>query len=195
MGSETMDGWTITIFGEDGAGKTALAIRFTLSCFVESYDPLGEDNYRKHFMLDNRTCLLNIIDTAGQEFPNKWVREGQGFLLVYSVASRSTFDRLEIFHEPLKRVKGEDAIYILVGNKSEVENERQVSEEEGAARARQWGCQFLEVSAKTGENVDQAFMDLVRALRAAREPAPDAKEPAPAKSQERYQCRPSCIIL
>ncbi|KAF8183050.1 small GTPase superfamily [Mycena galopus ATCC 62051] len=190
-----MDCWTLVILGDDAAGKTSLAVRFAFNCFVEVYDPTLEDGYRKQFMLDNQLCFVDVIDTAGQDeytaLRDQWVREGQGCLLVYSIASRSTFDRLEILHEVLKRVKGEDVIYILVGNKSEAENERQVSEEEGAARARQWGCQFLEVSAKTGENVDQAFMDLIRALRAAREP----REPAPAKSQKQYQCRPSCIIL
>ncbi|KAF8183066.1 ras protein, partial [Mycena galopus ATCC 62051] len=166
-----MDRWNLVIFGDDEAVNTALAIRLTSS--TQICDLPLEDDYRKQFMLDNQLCCVEVIDTAGQAeyaaLRNHWVREGQGFLLVYSIVSRSTFDRLEMFHELLKHVKGEDAIYILVGNKSEVENERQVSEEEGAVRARQWGCQFLEVSAKTGENVDQAFMDLVRALRAARE--------------------------
>lgn len=91
--------------------------------------------------------------------------EGQAFILVYSIASRTTFERLEIFRQSMRRAKRGDTIFMLVGNKCDKSYEREVSKEEGAALARQFGCEFLETSAKTAENVQRLFTNLVRALR------------------------------
>ncbi|KAJ7439146.1 small GTPase superfamily, partial [Mycena galericulata] len=97
--------------------------------------------------------------------PDQWYREGQGFIPVYSIASRTTFDRLEVFRQSVRRVKGGDPILMLVGNKSDKAYEREVSKEEGVALARQFGCEFIETSAKTAQNVEQVFTSLIRALR------------------------------
>jgi GTPase SAR1 family protein len=91
--------------------------------------------------------------------------EGQGFILVYSIASRSTFDRLEIFRQSMLRVKRQNPIFMLVGNKCDKIHEREVSKDEGAALARSFGCFFIETSAKTAHNVELVFTNLIRALR------------------------------
>src|SRR5882762_8808448 len=91
--------------------------------------------------------------------------EGQGFIMVYSVASRSTFDRLEAFQQSMLRVKRQKPIFMLVGNKCDKILEREVSKEEGAALARLFGCCFIETSAKTAQNVELLFFNLVRTLR------------------------------
>lgn len=167
-----MDHYRVAVLGDGGVGKTALAVQFTLNCFVETYDPTIEDAYRKRLVVDNRMCFVEVIDTAGQEeyatLRDQWVREGQGFVLVYSIASRSTFDRLEVFRQSMRRVKRGDPIFVLVGNKCDKTYEREVSREEGAALARQFGCDFIETSAKTAQNVERLFMNLVRALRQTR---------------------------
>ena len=100
-------------------------------------------------------------------------REGQGFVLVYSIAQRSTFERLETFRQSMLRVKRSKPVFMLVGNKADKSHEREVTKEEGLAMARSFGCDFLETSAKTAQNVDRLFVDLVRLLRAT------VKEPAP----------------
>jgi GTPase KRas protein len=92
-------------------------------------------------------------------------REGQGFILVYSITSRSTFNRLEVFHQSVRRAKRGNPILLLVGNKCDQPLDREVSREEGAALACQFGCNFFETSAKTGLNVEKVFTALVRALR------------------------------
>ncbi|KAJ7721388.1 P-loop containing nucleoside triphosphate hydrolase protein, partial [Mycena metata] len=92
-------------------------------------------------------------------------REGQGFILAYSITSRSTFDRLEVFHQSVRRAKRGNPILLLVGNKCDRPLAREVSREEGAVLARQFGCDFFETSAKTGLNVERVFTALVRALR------------------------------
>jgi len=167
-----MDSWRVAVLGDGGVGKTALAVQFTLSCFVETYDPTIEDAYRKQLLVDNRMSFVEVIDTAGQEeyatLRDQWVREGQGFILVYSVASRQTFERLEIFRQSMLRVKRTNPIFMLVGNKCDKTYEREVSKEEGMALASSFGCPFLETSAKTSQNVEQLFTTLVRLLRAAR---------------------------
>jgi len=62
-----MDNWRVAVLGDGGVGKTALAVQFTLNCFVETYDPTIEDAYRKQLVVDNRMCFVEVIDTAGQE--------------------------------------------------------------------------------------------------------------------------------
>jgi len=168
-----MDSWRVAVLGDGGVGKTALAVQFTLNCFVETYDPTIEDAYRKQLVVDNRMCFVEVIDTAGQEeyatLRDQWVREGQGFILVYSIAQRQSFERLEVFRQLMLRVKRNRPIFVLVGNKCDKTYEREVSREEGAALARSFGCEFLETSAKTSHNVERLFMNLVRALRATRQ--------------------------
>lgn len=189
-----MDSWRVAVLGDGGVGKTALAVQFTLNCFVETYDPTIEDAYRKQLVVDNKMCFVEVIDTAGQEeyatLRDQWVREGQGFILVYSIASRSTFDRLEIFRASMRKVKRGDPIFMLVGNKCDKAYEREVSREEGAALARQFGCEFIETSAKTAFNVERLFMNLVRALRSTRsiEPGTQSDSQVPTKKKKGTKC-------
>jgi len=118
------------------------------------------------------------------------IREGQGFILVYSIASRSTFDRLEVYRQLMRRVKGGEPIFMLVGNECDKAYEREVSKEEGAAMARHFGCEFIETSAKTGQNVERLFMNLIRALRRTRI---EAGAPVPTKTKEEKPGK--CIIM
>ena len=134
-------------------------------------------------MIDDEVALLDVLDTAGQEeysaMREQYMRTGEGFLLVYSITSRSSFEEISTFHQQILRVKDVEGYpIIVVGNKCDLENERQVSTKglslvrgtpalivEGADLARQLGCAFIETSAKNRINVEQAFYDLVRAIR------------------------------
>ncbi|TFK20156.1 ras protein [Coprinopsis marcescibilis] len=190
-----MDNWRVAVLGDGGVGKTALAVQFTLNCFVETYDPTIEDAYRRQLVVDNKMCFVEVIDTAGQEeyasLRDQWVREGQGFILVYSIASRSTFDRLEIFRQSMRKVKRGDPIFMLVGNKCDKTYEREVSRDEGMALARQFGCEFIETSAKTAQNVERLFTNLVRALRQTRsiEPGPSSAQEPQKPAKKPKKCR------
>ncbi|KAJ6603800.1 small GTPase superfamily [Mycena sp. CBHHK59/15] len=188
-----MDNWTVAVLGDGGVGKTALAVQFTLNCFT--YDPTIEDAYRKQFIVDNRMCFVEVIDTAGQEeyatLRDQWVREGQGFILVYSIASWSTFDRLEVFRQSVRRARRGDPILMLVGNMCDKAFEREVSKEEGAALARRFGCEFIETSAKTAQNVERVFTNLVRGLRQTR----NLDLGGTANPSSRREKEKKCIIL
>ncbi|KAF9785971.1 ras protein [Thelephora terrestris] len=193
-----MDSWRVAVLGDGGVGKTALAVQFTLNCFVETYDPTIEDAYRKQLVVDNKMCFVEVIDTAGQEeyatLRDQWVREGQGFILVYSIASRATFERLEVFRQAMLKVKRHRPVFMLVGNKCDKHYEREVSREEGLALARDFGCRFLETSAKTAQNVEKLFTDLVRMLRSSKENV-DRVAPAPAPPVRPPGPRFRCVIL
>ncbi|EIW86419.1 ras protein [Coniophora puteana RWD-64-598 SS2] len=195
-----MDNWRVAVLGDGGVGKTALAVQFTLNCFVETYDPTIEDAYRKQLVVDNKMCFVEVIDTAGQEeyatLRDQWVREGQGFILVYSIASRQTFDRLEVFRQSMLKVKRQKPIFMLVGNKCDKTYEREVSKEEGVQMARNFGCDFMETSARTAYNVELLFTNLVRALRQTKRVEPaggsgsTAKDGKPPKTKSK-----GCIII
>jgi len=132
--------------------------------------------------------MLEVLDTAGQEeytaLRDQWIRDGEGFVLVYSIASRSSFTRIQRFHNQIQRVKESSASspsypgsplsssspnspvpIMLVGNKCDRVTEREVSTQEGNALARDLGCEFVEASAKNCVNVEKAFYDVVRQLR------------------------------
>jgi GTPase KRas protein len=159
---------------------------------LQTYDPTIEDSYRKQVVIDNQSCMLEVLDTAGQEeytaLRDQWIRDGEGFVLVYSIASRSSFTRIQRFHHQIQRVKEASASspsfpgspignsapsgnvpIMLVGNKSDRVTEREVSTQEGHALARELGCEFVEASAKNCINVEKAFYDVVRLLRRQRQ--------------------------
>ncbi|KAJ1565238.1 Ras GTPase [Cladochytrium tenue] len=160
----------IVVVGGGGVGKSALTIQFIQSQFVDEYDPTIEDSYRKQCQIDHEICILDVLDTAGQEeysaMREQYMRSGEGFLLVYSITSRSSFEEIFHFQQQILRVKDRDWFpVVLVGNKADLENERQVGVQEGMDAARAFRCPFLETSARVRLNVDEAFYALVRAIR------------------------------
>jgi len=165
-----MTEYKLVIVGGGGVGKSALTIQLIQNHFIDEYDPTIEDSYRKQVTIDEETCLLDILDTAGQEeysaMRDQYMRTGQGFLCVYSITSRSSFDEIASFREQILRVKDKDKVpMIVVGNKCDLENERQVTTGEGQDLARSFGCPFMETSAKSRVNVEESFYQLVREIR------------------------------
>jgi len=158
------------IVGGGGVGKSALTIQLIQNHFIDEYDPTIEDSYRKQVTIDEETCLLDILDTAGQEeysaMRDQYMRTGQGFMLIYAITSRSSFDEIASFREQILRVKDKDKVPIMmVGNKCDLETERQVTTGEGADLAKSFGCPFMESSAKTRVNVEESFFELVREIK------------------------------
>ncbi|KAJ8260419.1 hypothetical protein GJAV_G00181880 [Gymnothorax javanicus] len=162
----TMREYKLVVLGSGGVGKSALTVQFVQGIFVEKYDPTIEDSYRKQVEVDGQQSMLEILDTAGTEqftaMRDLYMKNGQGFALVYSITAQSTFNDLQDLREQILRVKDtEDVPMILVGNKCDLEDERVVGKEQGQNLARQWNhCAFLESSAKSKINVLDIFYDL-----------------------------------
>lgn len=154
-----------------------------------------ENMYRKQVSIDNEPCVLEILDTAGQEeysaMRDQYIRSGQGFLIVYSIANRRSFEELGEFRDAILRVKDAEKFpMIIVGNKSDLEASREVSTIEGQELAKSYGCPFVETSAKTRTRVDDCFFELVKEIR--RHESTDGPAPKPTKSSSR---RGGCTIL
>jgi len=160
--------------------------------------------------------MLEVLDTAGQEeyiaLRDQWIRDGEGFVLVYSISSRSSFARIQKFHHQIQRVKENSlsgsptypvsplsashvsgnfgpAPVMLVGNKCDRVTEREVSTQEGSALAKDLGCDFVEASAKNCVNVEKAFYEVVRQLRRQRHQSAGGRD-GPKKTRGGGQVRP-----
>jgi len=139
-------------------------------------------------------CLVDLIDTGGAgEFEgvrDLCIPDGQGFVLVYSVISRSSFELLESNYQSMRRIKPDNPIFMLVGNICDMTQERQVSKADGAALARRYGCEFIETSAKNTQNIERLFINLIRSLRQTKD---TKQEPRRSAKKEREPCK--CVIL
>ncbi|GAA5919734.1 hypothetical protein JCM1841_000776 [Sporobolomyces salmonicolor] len=212
--------YKLVVVGGGGVGKSALTIQFIQSHFVDEYDPtivsrplpplaVAADSYRKQCMIDEEVALLDVLDTAGQEeysaMREQYMRTGEGFLLVYSITSRNSFDEIGTFHQQILRVKDKDYFpVIVVANKCDLEYERQVGSHEGRDLAQHFGCRFIETSAKQRLNVDEAFYNLVREIRKYNKEQAAGRPggAAPASQQNQFQQEESseagccsCVIL
>jgi len=162
--------YKLVVVGGGGVGKSCLTIQLIQSHFVDEYDPTIEDSYRKQCVIDDEVALLDVLDTAGQEeysaMREQYMRTGEGFLLVYSITSRTSFIEIATFQQQILRVKDKDYFpVIVVGNKCDLDIDRAVSQQEGRDLASHFSCRFIETSAKAKINVDEAFYNLVREIR------------------------------
>eukprot|EP01088_Endostelium_zonatum_P007959 TRINITY_DN20459_c0_g1_i1.p1 TRINITY_DN20459_c0_g1~~TRINITY_DN20459_c0_g1_i1.p1 ORF type:complete len:198 (+),score=44.51 TRINITY_DN20459_c0_g1_i1:139-732(+) len=166
-----MGSYRIAILGVGGVGKSAITIQFIQHQFITNYDPTIEDSYQKTVTVGGTTVVLELMDTAGQEeysvMRDSYMRTGQGFMLVYSIINRRSFEEIESFRNQTLRAKDVKSVpLVLVGNKCDLEKERKVTREDGENLAKKWtvpNCPvpFFEASAKTRFHIDEAFMELV----------------------------------
>lgn len=161
----------VIMVGNGGVGKSALTLQFMYDEFVENYEPTKADSYRKKVVLDGEEVQIDILDTAGQEdyaaIRDNYFRSGEGFLCVFSITEEDSYYATQEFREQILRVKnGESVPFLLVGNKADLHDKRRVSVLEAQSKAQQWNVPYVETSAKTRENVDKVFFDLMREIRA-----------------------------
>lgn len=161
---------------------------------MENYEPTKADNYRKKTTVSGQECQIDILDTAGQEdyavIRDNYFRTGEGFICVFSVTERETFDGMKDFREQILRVKVDDQVpIILVGNKVDLHDQRVINADEAKALAHSWGVQYEETSAKTRFNVDKVYFDLVLQIK-------DRKDAASGPNQKKKKKKKSkCTIL
>ena len=159
----------IYVMGDKGVGKTSLTIQFIHNLFLNTYDPTMEDTYQKQRTIDDENSLLKIFDTPGVDssaFPTPdYINLSHGFLLVYSITNRNSFNKIIEYYEEILRLKARKKIpIIIIGNKSDLEiSERKVTSTEGKELANKINCLFYETSAKI--NVDEIFCQIVREIK------------------------------
>ncbi|KAJ6231818.1 ras-like protein rasb [Anaeramoeba flamelloides] len=196
-----MTEYKIVVIGDSGVGKSALTIQLVQNHFVEEYDPTIEDSYRRQVLIDDEVSLLDVLDTAGSEeyssMRDSYMRAGEGFLIVYSVTNRQSFQKIPSYIEEITQAKfTTDIPVIIVGNKSDLENERQVRHGEGQDFAIKFNCcPFFESSAKERINVDEAFFEVVREIRKTKSRKDDFLRAKKTKSKKGKKSRDNCLLM
>ncbi|KAJ5966302.1 ras small monomeric GTPase [Penicillium waksmanii] len=148
----------------------ALTAQFVQNVWIESYDPTIEDSYRKQIEVDGRQCILEILDTAGTEqftaMRELYMKQGQGFLLVFSITSASSLNELSELREQIIRIKDDEKVpLVIVGNKSDLEEDRAVPRARAFGLSQNWGnAPYYETSARRRANVNEVFVDLCRQI-------------------------------
>ncbi|MFX1357327.1 MAG: Rab family GTPase [Promethearchaeota archaeon] len=160
----------ITILGDSAVGKTSLINQFVEGSFEEDYKPtLGANIVRKDVNIGDSNLKVRLImwDLAGQEKYNvirsMYFQGCVGALVVYDITRHQTFDNVESkWLKDFKKYVKKEGAYILIGNKIDLRDQRLVTEEEGKSLAKKIkASDFIETSAKFGENVEKAFKNLV----------------------------------
>jgi len=152
----------IMILGETLVGKTAIITRYTKKVFAENYlTTVGIDFQNKQLNINGKKINVEIWDTAGQErFRNiakTYFQSSDGFLLVYDITSKDSFNKLNDWYEQIKLNAPENSKCIIAGNKSDLEEKRQVKKEEGEKFASDNNLKFYETSAKDDKNINIVF--------------------------------------
>ncbi|KAI1727610.1 ras family domain-containing protein [Ditylenchus destructor] len=167
-GVEAGADYRVAVFGAGGVGKSSIVLRFIKNTFSESYVPTVEDTYTQRYLYILETFLRQCIGTTGShQFPAMQrlsISKGHAFVIVYSVTSRQSLEELGPIILTLKEVKGEQIVEVpimLVGNKKDESQKREVSIETGQKLADRWGCGFIETSAKTNDNITELFQNLL----------------------------------
>jgi len=161
--------YKLVFLGDQSVGKTSIITRFMYDNFDSTYQPtIGIDFLSKTMYLEDRTVRLQLWDTAGQErfrslIPS-YVRDSSVALVVYDVANRQSFLNTSQWFEVVRAERGRDVIIVLVGNKTDLVEKRQVSIDEGDKKAREFGAIFMETSAKGGFNIKPLFRKIASSL-------------------------------
>jgi small GTP-binding protein len=155
----------LVLVGNTNVGKTSIVKTAITGSFCGDSSPtLGASYSTKSFQIDARVIRLQIWDTAGQEkyrgMAPMYYHNANIALIVYSIAERETFEAVDSWLKSLKDNAGRGIILFLVGNKTDIGDQRQVSAEEGAEKAQSAGAEFAEVSAKTGFGIGDLFASL-----------------------------------
>lgn len=156
----------IAVMGFRSVGKSSLTIQFVDNQFVDSYDPTIENTFSKVMKISGQEYQLDLIDTAGQDeyslVPTSYIMNIDGYVLVYSVTSAKSFEVVKIIYEKLLDMTGKKHLAsILVGNKTDLRMEREVTADDGRHLAEQWKAAFCETSAKENAKVSDLFRSIV----------------------------------
>ncbi|KAF7729002.1 Ras- protein Rab6 [Apophysomyces ossiformis] len=161
--------YKLVFLGEQSVGKTSLITRFMYDTFDNTYQAtIGIDFLSKTMYLEDRTVRLQLWDTAGQErfrslIPS-YIRDSSVAVVVYDITQRKSFTNTSKWFDDVRAERGNEVIIVLVGNKTDLNEKREVSYEEGERKAKEHNVMFIETSAKAGHNVKLLFKRIAQAL-------------------------------
>lgn len=155
----------LLLIGDSGVGKTCLMLQYAENTFSTTFiTTVGIDYKYKWLNIDNKRIRLELWDTAGQErfkaITTSYLRGAQGILLVYDVTDKKSFQHVNTWMSQIKDYADLDVDLILIGNKCDLADDRQVTVEEGRQLAAQYGIHFHETSAKNNVDVEPSFLDV-----------------------------------
>ncbi|GAA5837572.1 hypothetical protein JCM9279_006793 [Rhodotorula babjevae] len=159
----------LVFLGEQSVGKTSLITRFMYDTFDNTYQAtIGIDFLSKTMYLEDRTVRLQLWDTAGQErfrslIPS-YIRDSSVAVVVYDITNRASFMNTSKWVDDVRSERGNDVIIVLVGNKTDLNDKRQVTTDEAEQKSKELNVMFIETSAKAGHNVKTLFRKIAQAL-------------------------------
>ena len=159
----------IILLGSSNVGKSNMMNQFLRGKFEEAYfATIGINCLDKLFIFDGKKVKINYYDTAGQERYNSLnltlLRKADGVILVYDITSQESFRKIDFWIQELHNKNKDSKVLMLVGNKTDLDNEREVSFQQGEKKANEIGCPFMETSAKTNHNIKECFEKASRIL-------------------------------
>ena len=159
----------LVLIGDSGVGKTNILSRYINNEFsLATQSTVGVEFGSKIIKKNDKSIKLQIWDTAGQEryksITNAYYKGSKGALVVYDISRKVTFEDVDKWIGELKTNGSEDVLIMLIGNKSDLEDKREVQAEEVAKKAEQYGIAFCETSALEGKNIEHAFDSLINEI-------------------------------
>ena len=160
----------IIIIGDTHVGKSNVLLRFSEDIFQDSFQPtIGVDFKIKSIVFENTPIKLQLWDTAGQErfrnITNSYYKGAHGIILVYDITNHSSFQNLDLWLDEVEKHGASNLTKILIGNKCDLEEMRQVEKQEAQKKAEDLGMPFLETSAKEGINVENVFLYVIKDIK------------------------------
>ncbi|XP_063231232.1 ras-related protein Rab-8A isoform X1 [Bacillus rossius redtenbacheri] len=160
----------LLLIGDSGVGKTCVLFRFSEDAFNTTFiSTIGIDFKIRTIELDGKKIKLQIWDTAGQErfrtITTAYYRGAMGIMLVYDISNEKSFENIKNWIRNIEENASADVEKMLLGNKCELNEKRQVTKERGEQLAIEYGIKFMETSAKASINVEDAFFTLARDIK------------------------------
>mmetsp|Transcript_11170 Transcript_11170/g.14883 ORF Transcript_11170/g.14883 Transcript_11170/m.14883 type:complete len:209 (+) Transcript_11170:131-757(+) len=198
--------YKLLLIGDSGVGKSCLLLRFADNTYTESYiSTIGVDFKVRTIQLDGKTIKLQIWDTAGQErfrtITSSYYRGAHGIIVVFDVTDQVSYNNVKQWLKEIERYACENVNKLLVGNKCDLEDKRQVAYETAKEFADDLQISYIETSAKNATNVDETFIKIASEIQkhkqGPQESAPESQGdpfPPPTKKQK-AQRRGGCVML
>mmetsp|Transcript_100131 Transcript_100131/g.122543 ORF Transcript_100131/g.122543 Transcript_100131/m.122543 type:complete len:200 (-) Transcript_100131:884-1483(-) len=189
----------ITILGDGGVGKSCCSLRFVTGMFTSTYDPTIEDSFTKQTNVDNKCAIIHILDTAGQQqysvLQSIWIREGDGFIIMFDITSIKSYKKALEIHMKIMQTLDvhtyDDMAIVLVGNKSDKKDSRQININEPTKQSKLWKCKYIETSALNNINCNEIFHQCVREIRRLR----IKQNPSKYGNKSKKKSKLKCVIL